>query len=828
MALNNSTLYLLAYNNYLNRIVKVEQDIDSYLNYQVYQPLVCNFNPADGIDTSHTFNVPHVANTPYADYVIVVDEDGDITSRWFIVNATRTRGGQYTMSLHRDLVADYYEEIIKAPCYIERAMVSTGSPFLFNNEGMRFNQIKKKEVLLKDKTNTPWIVGYLANNYAEAEGADADNITASFVAENTVYPELSWLDYRIIHTIYTGGSNQTLITRLRNIPDGHIFDIKQNGSFTQKTDNPNTSGLPYVPAASTNFFCNITGGDTTPVNTFIDDYYNAPKFTADLSIAGFTNTAPYIENISELLRVSGMKVRNTDYISGQEETNGPEFFYVSLIPQGTETHTVYLPVAGAEYNRAKALIQGLYQNGDYSDKFEFRNYSANVNTFAVEFTTMKYAFGLSRTGVPTTVKTSFLNLQGNEKKQLIDAPYVMFATPYFDISYVNAAGQQKQHNGEAARNLSAEAIKRFSGGYAYDLQLLPYCPIPSLIKNGVFDMTGLQGDTFSNIWAGENEIGFFVFCENSSFSNVIDLDEPILLPQDAIQAKIDVETKMCRLVSPNYAGAFEFTPLKNGGVSQVEVNCTYKPYQPYLHIAPVFNAGYLYGGDFNDNRGLICGGEFSLPQASDAWISYQSQNKSYREAFNRQVENMETNYNINREQMMSAGIASIGTAVVSGAAGGAIAGSTMAPGIGTAVGAAAGVASGLVSGALSGYGLQQDLKAAEALHKEAKSFAQAQFDYSLQNIQALPVTMSRTSAFDTNNKLFPFLEFYEATPDEEKALRNKIKYNSMTVMAISTIEEYIKQEPTFISGQIIRLEDIDEDYHCAAAIVNEIHKGVYI
>lgn len=97
MATNNSILYLLSYNNYFNRRVLREAaigaNVNAYSSYFVYEPLVCNFNPADGIDTEHIFNVPYIANTPAADYCVVTDTKNKIVSRWFIVNATRERGG---------------------------------------------------------------------------------------------------------------------------------------------------------------------------------------------------------------------------------------------------------------------------------------------------------------------------------------------------------------------------------------------------------------------------------------------------------------------------------------------------------------------------------------------------------------------------------------------------------------------------------------------------------------------------------------------------------------------------------------------------------------
>jgi len=130
----------------------------------VYDPLVCNFNPADGIDTEHIFNVPYIANTPTADYCVVADTQNRIMSRWFIVNAERERGGQYKLSLHRDLIVDFYDEVMAAPCFVERAVVPRNNLLIFQSEGMSFNQIKKNEKLLRDQTGSGWYIGYIANN----------------------------------------------------------------------------------------------------------------------------------------------------------------------------------------------------------------------------------------------------------------------------------------------------------------------------------------------------------------------------------------------------------------------------------------------------------------------------------------------------------------------------------------------------------------------------------------------------------------------------------------------------------------------------------------
>ena len=88
---------------------------------------------------------------------------------------------------------------------------------------------------------------------------------------------------------------------------------------------------------------------------------------------------------------------------------------------------------------------------------------------------------------------------------------------------------------------------------------------------------------------------------------------------DALSRKLSNECDLVRLVSQNYSAIFEFSPAKSGGVDGFLADCTYKPWAPYIHILPRLKG--LYGDNFvsiDDARGLICGGDMSLPQLSNA------------------------------------------------------------------------------------------------------------------------------------------------------------------------------------------------------------------
>ena len=112
---------------------------------------------------------------------------------------------------------------------------------------------------------------------------------------------------------------------------------------------------------------------------------------------------------------------------------------------------------------------------------------------------------------------------------------------------------------------------------------------------------------------------------------------------------------------------------------------------------------------------------------------------------------------------------------------------------------------------------------------ENRSYAYDMFNYGIQNIQALPYTLTKVSAYNANNKIFPMIEYFTCSAREKQAFKDKLKYNGMSVNVIGKISDYVKSgEQRFIKGQLIRLDDIADDSHIANEIYNEISKGFYI
>ena len=158
-----SNLYLFEnFNNYYNRTFKGERaTVHDYPIEEAYGFYGINFYPADNVHTTQMINLQTNAFDMEPDYLLVCEDSTNrIVSRWFVIESKQTRGGQIELSLRRDLIADYFNIIKESPLFVEKAITTDSDPAIFNREDMSFNQIKTKEILLKDQSPCAWIVGY--------------------------------------------------------------------------------------------------------------------------------------------------------------------------------------------------------------------------------------------------------------------------------------------------------------------------------------------------------------------------------------------------------------------------------------------------------------------------------------------------------------------------------------------------------------------------------------------------------------------------------------------------------------------------------------------
>ena len=787
-----STIYLLKYNNYYNRIVKKEDTLGAYLtqDYLLDTFENINFVPADGVDT--TLVVKHVGPNP--DYLIVADGN-DIESRWFVVESDIIRGGQYKLTLHRDVIVDSYDLVVNAPCFIEKATLSNNDPFIFNGEDMTFNQIKQAETLLKDETQSAWVVGYIPKD-AFPDGAtvtgdaildDSADITVAGI-ENWEYYQYQNTDFNALLTDYTTtGEVRIKVTSssatapLKDVP----FGITKGGIAYLDTITPGAGSPGYSVTVPYNQNDTIyaaekaikngcpqqwnTGVVKASILLSLKEYIGAHGVVEISDFTSLNNKIIYDSNTQLYSRVILSKEIKNETVRINSSTIPNLYTYLD------EKITKEVSADGMTFT-----IEG----------------AANVNTYKTEFSYEAYRITLEQIPQQVTATIS----KPAARYHLEDQPYDMFAIPYSDDLEIYKNGTKLFNaNKSIAVNIATQITAATGSANVYDVQLLPYCPVRyCILADGTFDIKTAKVDYVQD--KNKNNIGIILWATTSSFT--VNINNEIT----STNPKIENLTDKWRLCSPNFNGQFEFSVAMNGGVDYFNVDCTYKPFNPYIHVNPNFKK--MYGQDFNDARGLICAGDFSLPQVTNAWADYQLNNKNYENIFNREIQNLQ----VQQKAQRIGDIASL----IGGAVGGAAGGGLFGP-IGAAVG-----------GVLSAGAGAADIAINEKLRAEAMDYKRDMFGMQMGNIQALPSNITKTTAFTYNNKIFPILEYYTCTDEEKTALANKLKYNGMTVGRIGKISDYLANaNDQYIKGRIIRIEGVSDDFHYYKAISDEIYKGAF-
>ena len=779
------------YNNYYNRIYKKHDTYQQYINASDVNVLGIdkpyNFNIKDGVMTEHVFNCK-LDGEP--DYCLLLNEtDNSIDSRWFIVEWEKIRGSQYKAVLRRDLLADNYEAITEAPAFIEKGYVGPEDSAVFNKENMTFNQIKTRETVLKDASKTAWIVGYIAQDHPALSDKQ---FTLNPEVDMTISGNFSDWEY----ASWCDGTSHTTIdeSNIENIVRYVLRATHQIREFQfNATTNKSFSSLA-------NDSWNVVSTGSKTADQVLDDYTSSNWmgniYWSTVLEKIYLDNSSYANStvMSTLNGVIGKRVQFSDGV-----------YEFSMVSSNNSTGWKYWN-SGNLYNYLYSTVLADLQelNGSISVVTRYPvAYNLNTTSFIINARKLDNVQGTYKYSIPQTVR------------KLDDAPYKMFCMPYYTGNYKYRFSVDGTSYRDVDKELQmgwAMSIAKELGDSLYDLQILPYCPISNweMANDKAFYSVGKTVNVdYVELKRSDN-----VTCGYCSFCDVSSKEQFLTYPIEVMDYKIDNECDMYRLCSPNYASVFEFSAAKNGGVEGYNVRYTYKPYQPFINVAPKF--GRLYGKDFKDNRGLILAGDFSLPIVKDAWINYQLQNKNYQLAFDRQIENLEVQYGWQRAQAITGAVA--GT--LQGGATGAMAGSMAGP-AGAAFGAVAGAAASLVGGVM-------DVNMQQSLHNEALDFSRDNFGYQLGNIKALPNTLNKVSSIVANSKLFPFVEYYTCTNEERQALIDKLQYNGMTIGRIGKISAFKHPEgQTYVKGQIIRLTG-KFDTHTINEIANEFNKGWYI
>jgi hypothetical protein len=198
---------------------------------------------------------------------------------------------------------------------------------------------------------------------------------------------------------------------------------------------------------------------------------------------------------------------------------------------------------------------------------------------------------------------------------------------------------------------------------------------------------------------------------------------------------------------------------------------------------------------------LVSNCNYSLPISSELWATFQRTNSTYQLTFDREIQNLEAEQNVQRAKEISGALL-----------GGAVAGSKLG---------AAGIAvGGISSGLTAGFN--------EYARQEQMDYKRDIFSYNLQNIKAQPQTLTKVSGLDINNRLFPILEHYSCTQEEKLYFRNFLYYNGYRIERIGKLKDFVNsaQDYNYIEAEILRLE-ANIEAHELDYLSQTLRNGIY-
>ena len=816
-------LYLLQYNNYYNRQLKILPTVEDYEDYLVASIMDCNVDIKDEINTSIIINYKNDLATP--NYLLIeekiIGDGGLITTkftRWFVIECVMTRGLQYSLNIRRDVIADYYDTIKKSPCIIQKGYVDNNNVLVFNQEGQQYNKVKTQELLIKDHTGIGYVVGFVgkdSNYVGKIKTTYSQDLQIDFDYDALSTTEKDWC------AIGSATPNQYFIDRKMTSLEINSVGVEvrtYNNKFAQNDGKIKV----YSSYINTDFNVTVSNASALPNDNVIYEAVD-PNYIVNMTPTS-ARTGYFEPMYNEFTTITRSKLNN--YVS---RTNLD--FYRSCLGVPAATYNSIW-----DYNGQITKISGVYYRAQVRETF-----TATGNTTNSNYTLYTYiknslptsadmlGFGqyssIDRTKeqlalndivinynqynvyiqlVPINQKV-YTNLTDKDTRlHLIDNPYDMFVIPY-DNEYVYEVNNTNYTaNKNMAINL-AQAICEASGSKTYDIQIVPYCPF-NIEGN---DWSLLNGEAIYEDTNNNNDdtddtiIGFYFWADKSSINFSVAETRTALTLADNPSYKEITQLYKYILCSPDKAAQYEFNPAMNQGITKWNISLDYRPYSSYVKVQPSWN--YLYGQEYYNNstdyRGLIFNGSYSLTQLNDAWANYLNSNKNYQQIFDTQINTQLTKFNMNQEaQWDTVGMRNFSFNPIKAVLG------------------------------IVGENKQMDFD--RQIMDVDLSAQRALFNYQIDNIQNQPDTIRKLTSINIDFKIFPYVEIYEATDQEKLLFRDNIKYNGMTIMATGYIENYLKpNDETFIKATLIRFSEFsyqENDFTLVQNINYELNKGIYI
>ena len=830
------------FNNYVNRTSLMYQTINLYPK-ATYQATI-NFNPHDGANTSlvlmYKDNVLAAPVNLEPDYAIVCDNSDKIESRWYVTDSSRLSDSKFRIVLKRDIASDYKSEIMNSVAFVKRGWVNSSNPLIFNSENGNYSQILRERVDLKDKSGKGGYVAFLAPNFLQ-ENIDKANFDIASNSSTTLKfnspTETHAGSYKFCYGADPNDATPKPVFMRNYNKWGFSGTSTGNHSSIYFTIGVNAKGNTYtndkyvivVQEDGTYDYDTIAQGTAAHGGTFPDfvlSELNARLYLSDAQLYVIGAACAYAINTS---------MWDSDYIDEHvfSLTNGQNGDVPTMLFMAPRINSL---ASVAPANNVYALDLDLYTSdekkyteimtGTLRTTFENAIINAIQNNIgnlgmsvavsekcpANKRAELTYQYHIANFHWRRT-STSTLKLP-NTGALVQNSPYYMLFIP---------EANTKMKCGDKTWTQQVDAYQIYNqlqvtfNSFIYDVQRVPYTPYALDIEDdGTVVLPNESQIGFAKNAAGEIEACAY-FCNQDSFWFDIEptstyLDE--LKDQKDLNVKIQSETTLLRLCSMDGSSSININGAKNLGLSKLRVNCRYAPYQSYISLQPQWSMFYGAEIGLKDTRGLNLTSTNSVTRTSNQWQDYVLQNQNYQDIFNRQIQSLDAQFDIQADRAVRDMIFGLVNTGIS-------AGMSSNP---------VSAAGSLIHGGLNLIQQGQGYSDMVDSFRERRSLSVDMFNLQNGNIKARADTLSKVNAMSPIYNTWPYIEIYTTTPEEKTALATYITEFSMNIGAMtSQLSAYVTNNPNdrkFIQADIIRMSG-KMDSHLAEEIRSLISEGVY-
>lgn len=818
------TIKIYAFHNYDDRRFIPASQLSDHVELSAPGWQVMNFNYGDGVNTTQVVGTKEVPFSSMANYLVCTENLK--STYWFIIRSEYLRGNEFRLTLRRDVL----QEIGLTTFLVKRGYVDYRNDLIFNAEGMTFDKILTERAEITDRTLSPWYVAYLSKDFTNGGNqtisfdtvtSDAD-ITLNYLSEWEYYDNINTpvkfvdaidLEYKI-GWIYIRGENTLYSTawcgaRVAQYSTSQIalHDSQAAPNVPSEIKNPLMAGssviVDRVSAANEYFAKNCVSGAYASM-------MNALK--QGMTYGAYFDSSDRSYQMQMLDGKTLYDINANKYYRIKVTTGSSGVFRIGASPYATYTSPMQTIMNSA---LTTMRAQGYWSNVQPSSSAKWYDWQLATIRYTPKTITL--------TEIAAVTESDSITITTNHAKTN-DAPYDVLCFPARDVVTFYKNNSQFCTTSEKKAQALASALCALPTTQVYDVQLLPFAPIEAAKlgypRNGCVRCDDLSENVHYFTNSAKTLLAYIssssVYKDTTLLCDMEKGRSTTKLLSVTGGYKRSSECDMWRLCSPNMATAWDFNAAKMDGFGTFTMGMECKPNTPFVQVVPSFER--LYGKRYDDTRGLICSGEFSLSRTSSEWNEYELRNKNYQLQFNREIENLSLSQNVEREQQKW----SIAAGVVSSAFGGASSAGLSFGGVG------AGIAGGLMMGGLSAAGGIRDYQISEKLRNEAQSFKKDMFSMSIENIQAVPRSLTNVSPRNPRNKGCVMIEYYTASDEQINAFLDYIQWYGMTINRVSrTLDAYAKDgEEVFIQARLIRtLWSFDATFY--DAINEELERGIY-